>query len=548
MDEPVLIVGAGPTGLTLGIELARHGVASHIVEKRAEPSATSRALAVFARTLEQFDRMNLAERLVRRGRILQGATVHADGREIAQISSASLDSPFNYILSVPQSETEIVLEEEARQLGVRIDRELELTDIEVGDDFVHVEMRNAKQQQRTVEAAWVVGCDGAHSTVRHRLGIEYEGEDIDRWFMFADAKVDWRLCEDRLNMFLSPEGIAAAIPLPEAGLWRVIVTLPEGEAAPQEPTLAQINDIFSKRSGVNGTMRDARWLTSFTIRQRLAKRFRVGRVLLAGDAVHSHSPAGGQGMNTGVQDAGNLGWKLALVVKGLAEPALLDTYEQERQPVARAILRGTGALTKAATLTGGLSQTLRNQIAHWALQFDFVEKRVMDELSELHVGYRRSPLSMNIMTGLNWLTAFHRGPQVGERAPIVALRRPDGIEVRFGQLIQSSLCTALIYVRDKRDAGDDAAIARIQDWIDAYPDLSVRLCVITGRNSSIDGDWGGATRLVDADGEANYHYGNPTPYLYGIRPDGVIGLRATSLQVDFLVRWVQKVLGRELQS
>lgn len=538
MDSDVLIVGAGPVGLMAGIHLARRGVPTRIIEKRSEPSTHSKALAVFARTLEALDRIGLAERFVERGRVLHGAVLHSGGREIGRLDADELDSPFNFILCIPQSQTERLLEEEVRRLGVAIDRGAELIGVQHRPESARAQVRRADGAAETIDTPWLIACDGAHSTVRHRLGLAYEGEDIDRWFMFADAVMDGPLARDRLNAFFDPDGMAIAVPLPEPGVWRVILSMADDEQPPENPELELIRSTFSRRSGLDVHLRDARWTTRFTIRQRMVQQFRARRIFLAGDAAHSHSPAGGQGMNTGLQDAENLAWKLALVIRGLADASLLETYELERKPVARTLLRGTGALTKVATMTGALPLAARNHIVHWALQFGFIERRAMRILSELDVGYQSSPLSINEPPRSNAVQLFDNKTLAGQRAPAVTLRDDGGRAVRLQSLIGGEALLVLVF--DGGDAGD--SIAQVQRWIDEQAPLAMQLRVIVQRGRSAH-EYGHTAALVDDDGVARERYDVDGACMFVVRPDGVIGLRADAISAAVLQRWVRRLQG-----
>jgi len=536
MDSQVLVVGAGPVGLMAGIQLARRGVPTRIIEKKAEPSMHSKALAVFARTLEALERLGLAERFVECGRALHGAVLHSNGRELGRLTTDELDSPFNYILCIPQSQTERLLEDEAHRLGVVIDRGTDVVDVRHGSESVQVKVRCADGAAETIDTPWLIACDGAHSTVRHRVGLSYEGEDIDRWFIFADAIMDSPLPSDRLNAFFDPAGVAIAIPMPEPGLWRVILSMPEDKHPPDDPALELIESMFRRRSGLDVHLRDAQWTTRFTIRQRMVQQFRAQRIFLAGDAAHSHSPAGGQGMNTGLQDAENLAWKLALVIHGRADASLLETYELERKPVAQTLLRTTGAMTKVATLTGSLPQAVRNHMVHWALQLGFIERRAMRILSELDVGYRSSPLSINEPPRRGLAQMLGDRPLAGQRAPVVSLRDDGGRDVHLPSLIAGEALLVLVF--DGGNAGD--SIAQVQRWIDEQAPLPMQMRVIVQRDRDANG-YDHIPALVDDDGAARARYDVDGTCMFALRPDGVIGLRADACSADVLRRWVQRL-------
>ncbi len=409
MTTPVLIVGAGPVGLTMACELARYGVPLRIVDKAATRTDKSKALVVWSRTLELLARADLAAPFVSAGLKMPGANMFAGKERLARLDFESVASPFRFALALPQSETERLLEERLRALGLSVDRQTELLDFTQGEDIVSCVLRAADGQEQTVDASWVIGCDGAHSTIRHRLGLAFRGNAILTDFALADIHLSGlETPADEIAIHMHPEGVIAYFPLGK-GRWRIIADLgPSHGGLRPDPSIAEIQALVTRRTpGVS--VFDPVWISAFVINERMVDSYRSGRVFLAGDAAHVHSPAGGQGMNTGMQDAFNLAWKLALVVKGLADPeTLLDSYSPERSAVASGVLRDSGRLTEIATLKNPVAENLRNFIARHVLGFEAARHALATRLSETSIGYPASPLNAGSAGELD-------GPEPGAR-------------------------------------------------------------------------------------------------------------------------------------
>lgn len=406
-DHPkVLISGAGPVGLTLANELVRHGIPVRIMDKAAQRTDKSKALVLWSRTLELFDDAGYAAEFLAVGMPARGARISTGTDVVAEVSFDVIDSRFAYALMIAQSETERVLEERLAASGVTVEREVELTGFTDTGSSVRATLAGTSGASETVEADWLVGCDGAHSAVRHGLGFEFEGSTLQSHWALADGHIAGLHPADHLHIFWHRDGILAFFPI-AGDRWRVIADLGpahDGETHP-DPTLAEINELMARRGSPGIVMSDPVWLAAFRINERKVRHYSRGRVFLAGDAAHIHSPAGGQGMNTGMQDAFNLAWKLALVIRGDARPALLDSYSQERSAVGDRVLRNAGLMTEAATLRNPLLQDLRNAILRFAAGFPQIRHRVADQLAEMDIGYPESPL-----------TAHGGGPADGPKA------------------------------------------------------------------------------------------------------------------------------------
>ncbi|MFI5506787.1 FAD-dependent monooxygenase [Mycobacterium sp. NPDC051804] len=375
----VVVVGAGPTGLMLACELALGGVAVRVLEERASAPNITRAFAVHARTLELLDARGMAEDLVPRG---------VQVYELAPPGGSTLDLrelPGRYamLLIVPQSGTEQVLETRAGELGVPIVRGAEVAALSQDDDGVTVECAGGE----TIRAKYVVGCDGAHSTVRRLVGIDFAGKQYETHILLADVALS-RAPSDTLTGVTNERGVVLMIPFGD-GWFRAIAWDRLREQAPlSEPvTLDEIRESFMRVAGDDYGMSEMRWSSRFLSERRQARHYRSGRVFIAGDAAHVHSPLGGQGMNTGIGDAMNLGWKLAAAVKGSAPPALLDSYEAERHPVGAMVLRTTDAFNQVVLGSSRLQRIARTVVIGTLTRVPKTRRMMREFLSGIGIAY-----------------------------------------------------------------------------------------------------------------------------------------------------------------
>ena len=307
-----------------------------------------------------------------------------------------IDTVYPYALMIAQSETERVLEETLASRGVKVERSVSMESFsEKSTGGLEAVLRKADGTSETVQADWLLGCDGAHSTTRHALGFTFEGSTQDSDWYLADIHVKGLEPTDLLHIFWHRDGILAFFPI-TPGRWRVIADLgpATGSAHHPDPTLEEIQAMVAHRGNPGITLSDPVWLAAFRINERKVKDYGRGRVFLAGDAAHIHSPAGGQGMNTGMQDAFNLAWKLNLVIKGVAKPSLLDSYSTERSAVGEMVLRNAGRMTEAAIARNPVIQGLRNTMVKFALSFPQIGHVMADTLSELNIAYPESPLAV----------------------------------------------------------------------------------------------------------------------------------------------------------
>ena len=419
MAIPVLIVGAGPVGMTMASELARYGVPVRIIDKAAERTDKSKALVVWSRTLELLDRGGGSAPFINAGFKVDAVNFIARDKTIGQISMKHVQTPYPYALMLPQSETERLLEERLHNSGVAIERQVELTAFTSRPDGADAVLKHPDGTEEKISTDWLLGCDGAHSGVRHGLHVPFAGETLNSDWMLADIRMTgYPYPDTQMSIYWHHEGVFVIFPI-SPGRYRVIADSPmTDQPHPATPTLEEVQAMIDRR-GPSGTKIFAPiWLAVFRINGRKVANYRYGRAFLAGDAAHVHSPAGGQGMNTGMQDAINLAWKLALVMQKTCDEHLLDSYSKERSAVGDEVLKAADRLTEIGTTKNAIAQAVRNFVGHVMLGLSPVQHAVADYMSEVTIGYPNSPLSG---------PAFHgQSPKPGQRVDPQAGSVPVG--------------------------------------------------------------------------------------------------------------------------
>ena len=495
----VLIVGAGPTGLTLACRLAEQGVAFRIIDSAESPPAGSRGKGLQPRSLELFDTLGVVDRIVANGsfdiavqRHGGGAAPPADGPDWPPRP----DAPYRKSLITPQWRVEETLRARLEELGGQVEFGVELTDFTQDESGVAASLAQTGGAE-TVEALWLVGCDGGKSSVRHIAGIAFLGKTLQTHRMIvADMHVAG-VDSDHWHMWSSPEGMLALCPLPSTDVFQLQASI----APNQTPgtTLEEIQRTADARTGRTDIRLSApSWVSLWRANLRIVDRYRAGRVFLAGDAAHCHSPAGGQGMNTGIQDAFNLSWKLASVIGG-ADAALLDTYEEERLPIARDVLELSNTLMQATVAAGS-----------FAFRRD-------DRTAQLSINYRADGLTRELRPDGDGLRAGDRAPQ----AP--GLVGPQGPCSLF-DLLRGSHATVL---------GFGARWAPVLDACAARFGKSLRAYAITAEGDGGDG-------IVDQHGHARAAFGEDA--LFVVRPDNYIGLATVTVDEKPIIDYLQAIL------
>ena len=423
MDTDVLVVGAGPTGLMLANQLARRGVRHLIIDRHAGPTRQTRALGVQARTMEIYSRLGIAERALELGKRATGANIWTGGRPKARIPLGDIGrelSPYPFLLILGQDDNERLLGEALRRQGGEVHWHTELIALEQHATHAIATLKQPDGTRREIAAAWVAGCDGAKSAVREINDIQFEGAPYEHVFFVADTEVTGAMVPDELNVYLWRDGFHLFFPMRGTDHWRIAGILP---AAMRGRNDLSFDDVVPSVRGEVGQalqFKSCTWFSTYRIHHRRAARFRSGRCFILGDAAHIHSPVGAQGMNTGLQDAHNLAWKLALVVSGRAGEALLDSYAAERLPVATRLLETTDrafALVVSDNWFAGVYRTLfATRVVGLAMRAGKFRQLVFRTISQVGIRYPGSPVSQT-------LSGIHAGaPRAGDRFPWVHLK------------------------------------------------------------------------------------------------------------------------------
>jgi 2-polyprenyl-6-methoxyphenol hydroxylase-like FAD-dependent oxidoreductase len=387
-DTDVLIVGSGPVGLLLANECARRGLRWRLVEARASQSEHSKALAVFPRTLEILDMAGLAAPFLETANRVTAVSVITHGRRLAHMQFEPQQSPYPFVAMVPQDVTERLLVEQLQRKGGSVEYETKFVAASEQNDCVDATL-DRKGKAITLKAAFVIGCDGAHSTVRHLVNLPFAGAEYDDSFVLADVETNDALPANELQLCPSELGPVAIFPM-SATRRRIVASIKntEGDA----PSIELVRKILAERAPSGLEARAMHWASYFRIHHRQAAHLRVGRFFIAGDAAHIHSPFGGQGMNTGLHDVWNLVWKLDLVLHGHGNEELLESYSAERRPVIKNVIETTHFLTKALGTPSKLAQVLRDAVIPMVSRLAPFQHAFVQRLSELGVAYHGSPI------------------------------------------------------------------------------------------------------------------------------------------------------------
>jgi 2-polyprenyl-6-methoxyphenol hydroxylase-like FAD-dependent oxidoreductase len=509
----VLVVGAGPTGLTLAAQLAAFGVPFVLVDAATDRVHESRALAVQPRTLEVLRPFGVSEELVARGSRGVRLRITAGGRvartELFDIGAE--DTAFPFLLFVSQAETEAVLAEHVTGRGVEIRRGVRLEHFRKDGDRLLCALRDLDGAPRTVAARWVVGCDGARSTVREQAGIAFTGGRYPQTFCLADLSADG-LETGAVNSYLTAAGPLFFFPLGSPAPWRLITFVPDGGPREGPIPLDGLQQLVNDATGGAVRLHDPVWTSAFRVSHRGARRYRADRAFVAGDAAHVHSPAGGQGMNTGIQDAVNLGWKLGLVCRGAAPEELLDSYDAERRPVGEEVLRFTDRAFAAATSDGALARAARTRLVPLvlpvALRVRPARRLLFRTVSQLGIRYRRSPAVEPASGPL---------PRPGDRLPDVRSGPPGAQRWLSEDLAVPAFALLTLGVGDAEVAG---LRARFAPWL-----VDRRLEGVAARRLGLRGSgW-----LL-------------------VRPDGHVAARGAGTDFSAAARYLSRSLRRSQDS
>ena len=513
MDTEVLIVGAGPTGLMMACQLLRYGIKFRILDKQKDRVHESRAFAIQAKSMEIFQNLGLAEEFLKLARSNVDFAFFINGKKQIEINFQHFqhqDTPFPSVYFLPQTETERILIEFLEKKGIYIERKKELITF-TQDIFNGVQAtvkNNIMGSTEKINCAYIIGCDGAHSSIRHILNFSFEGNAYPQIFNLVDAHIEWPYSRNKFLFFLGKDGVFVHIPLTDE-ISRIMLAKRSThfEEKLSTPNLIELEHLANLLTQVPVKLTNPIWMTQFRLHHRGVTKYYQNRAFLAGDAAHIHSPAGGQGMNTGLQDATNLAWKLALVLKKGTNVKLLDTYETERHPVGKILLKTTDQFFSLLTAQGFFISKFRNWLLTFVISFLFskknLEKRLFWFMSQLNIHYTKNQFNYEILEKSHQL--FEGGPCPGYRAP----NAPANTSNLFTLLAHKPFNILCFKIKEKHT---NKLIEKINPLIQNYKDwLQVHTFVLSPVNKLLF-----------------KRYGIISSAIYVIRPDGYVGFRINS--------------------
>ena len=539
-DVDVLIVGAGPTGLALAAQLDSFGTSFRIIDRSLTPAEHSRALALQPRTLEALRPFGISAALAAAGHPARRLHLHLPDQTIpVDLADAGIeDSEFQHLLFLSQAETERALTSHLAGRRVRVERGVELQDLErldPEDPFAGVEAKIQRMDRgiERIRARYVVGADGAHSTVRSKAGMDWRGSGYPGTYVLADLEIDGAE-PDTMHSYLNEDGFLLLFPLGRPATWRLIAMKEDGDSG--EATLESLQNIADKFAGGALSLRDPQWISTFKLSHQIAEYYQNGSVFLAGDAAHVSSPVAAQGMNTGIQDALNLGWKLSLGARGLASEELVDSYDAERRPVGQNVLNFTDRIFRLASSKNGLLKLPRTKllpaIAPKASGSKALRTRLFRTVSQLGTQYRDSDM---VDTGDSRLPAFlTAGPKAGDRMPD-AVVLDQGRERRLHEVLSTPGFHVLLcgpgWPADTQLRIHDA-LGRLSPW------LSVQRLTVGSRLAAAD-----PSEIQDVSGLAFERLGLSVrrPEILVVRPDGHIGFRSQGTDITGAVEYLNRL-------
>ena len=549
----VLIVGAGPVGLTLACSLRAHGVTCVVVDKTDGPVQESRATDIHARTLELCATLGVIDQLLAQGKRSHAAWFYSNGHRVAGFSTDELPSPYPFILGIPQSVTEEILLARLEELGGKVLRHHSFISLSQTENEIAATLVDANDAEININTPWLVGCDGANSTVRKNIGVPFEGDTYEELFLLADMRIDWPLTKDELHLFLTEEGFFMVLPMPNGWVRTFASVAPEHhDIIADRPTFERL---IRERVDVPCEVLETGWIAQFRIHRRMAPHYRVGRVFLAGDAAHIHSPVGGQGMNIGIQDAMNLGFKLALVARGLARPELLDSYEKERHHAAARTLRDTHLATTLSMFQSPLLRIPRDLLGRATRGSSALARWMCELMASFHYDVCDSPavastrgslLRTDVLSDLSTEEpslfehlSYSTGTRAGERAPYAVFG--ENGEMSSFQLITPCKHTLLLFDGLARTAEGYRNLAEIAHNVQRVFPEAVRTVAIvpdSTRPSELPTDV-----MVVADPGAKLHeaFTAQAECAFLIRPDGYVAFRCQPADVNQVMDFLGKI-------
>lgn len=537
-ELPVLIVGAGPVGLALAVVLEHHGVAFRVIDRADTPAHLSRAGGIQARTVEIFDELRLADQFLDRGIRMTASEVRSHGEVVARLGYESLaaESRYPFVLGLPQSTTEEILTDRLASRDIDVERGVELGECAQDGDGVTATLRHPDGSCETVRTRWLAGCDGPNSTVRDALRIPFPGGDYRTSYALGDLELSWDRSPDTAMLLLEDHGSMQLYPI-APNRWRIAVDCgpmrTDGRPAP--PTRADLQDFCDAYLPEPARVGEVHWATYYCIHHHHASRFRAGRAFLLGDAAHVHSPITFQGMNAGIQDAWNLGWKLALAERGAATDLLLDSYDAERRHVDVRITHDSGQVERLFTVDNALVRRARDVVFPFVASLPGYERHMARRTAQLSYGYRSSPAVGAHRTMKAPHLDRHASERIvpGDLAPDAPFTTDAGVRIRDGRSSISLIFTGTSATPAEADGPVDLPLPSA---------LPIRSVLVT-RGPGVRATRSGTSIVVDSGGGIHQAWGITAPTHVLVRPDGYVAWRSEPPDAEALTRFLARLHG-----
>lgn len=523
-----LVIGGGPVGLAMAGDLAYHGVKCRIIDKALQPTTLSKAVVVMPHMLEEFDLRGMADEFLARGQRMNSFSIFAEGKLVARTRYDRLRTRYNHLVCLPQTETEAILTSRARKLGVEVEWGVELVEFKDEKNGVWIQLKHSDGRLEELVVPYLVGCDGAHSIVRHTLNVPFEGAQYSDCWMLGDVETAWDYPRDEGISYLDKEGYMAVFPMP-GGRSRIFCVFQLDTEIPEEVKIETLESVADRWARCALKISNPKWLAKFHVHHRKVKYYSRGRVFMAGDAAHLHSPESGLGMNTGIQDAYNLAWKLALVCKGQAPESLLDTFDPERNLVGKEVVKYSDAIHTLSAQFSPVMEAVRNRTFQLFAEFTRLHFTTVEKTVQLGIHYPESAIVQSLAGRQHHILAVDESPNAGERA-----RDSEVLDVskrqwvRLYEIMRAPCSHLLLFsgMNPSRQAWDQMrAVAAVGE---RYAKVMKTIHIVGADNArELDGTHG--VIYKDYPLRAHELYAAERPRLYFIRPDGYVGLKSDSL-------------------
>jgi 2-polyprenyl-6-methoxyphenol hydroxylase-like FAD-dependent oxidoreductase len=517
----LLIVGAGPTGLVLASEASRHGLNCRIIDQAERRTEYSKALIIQPRTLDIFRSMKVIAEFLDRSQKLRAFNPFINHRLVGQTTHDFQSRYPQYPLILGQDETERILERHLVQRGLQVERDVSLIQFEQNAHEVAAAVGSSNGKREVVRARWMVGCDGAHSTVRRGLNLPFEGSTEEEEVLIADIRVRWALPEEEGFSFLSRDQLLVFVPMKGEGRYRLFATFPSPKSmVPRDLTLEVLQRWVQEHSPIDAELSEAKWITRFRFQRRIVPRMQVGRIFLAGDAAHVHSPVEGHGMNTGIQDAYNLGWKLGLVNQGICDSKILESFHEERHPIAKRIFKQTHQISQLFLDGHHLKDWIWRFLYRYAVSRPWIQSKLGQFTSELNVHYRKSEWVHHDEKkwGLNF--------QAGDYFPhFVLTHYQSRQEIEVFEWIHQQNHACLFFCGKMTTEVDFERVLHYGTNLQIRYPLGIHVALVAGGGEPSPGNEMSIPVFLDPTGSVHQQLQIEAPSLIFVRPDGYIAYR-----------------------